>query len=121
QSEFTASLEHAAQLHGRQPERTQQQTQAAETLERRKVSVLHGKESFQSIAARLGVKAVVAKRVFECLPHLGFRLPLRVDQEEPVAVHLGKQLEKVCFADDHVSLKDAVLQHSDDLQIRLLP
>ena len=45
QRQFAAALQHVSQLHGRQPERAQQQPQAAEALERREIRVLHGEEA----------------------------------------------------------------------------
>ncbi len=61
QGQFAAALQHVPQLHGRQPERAQQEPQSAEALERGEIGVLHGEEIGQPLAGRLGGKAVVAQ------------------------------------------------------------
>ena len=109
QRQLAAPLQHAAQLHGRQPERAQQQPQPAQALERRQVRVLHGEERGQPLGAQLGVESIIAQRPFQRLAHRAGRLPVGVDQEKAIAADLRKMREKRLLADQHVALKDAVL------------
>ena len=91
QRQFAATLENAPQLHDGQPDRSEQQSQAAEALERRKIRVLNGHERRQKVGRRLGVEAVIVQAGFQSVAHsAGGRLIARVDEEKAIAARAGK-------------------------------
>ena len=99
QRQLAAPFQHAAQLHGGQSERAQQQSQPAQALKRRQIRVLHGEKRGQPIGAGLGVESIIAQRTFQRLAH-GFGRSARrgVDQEKAVAADLRESVRETAVS-----------------------
>ena len=99
QRQLAPPLEHVAQQHRREPDRAEQQPEAAERLERREVGVLDAWNS----ASRSTVGTASAPRSPAALldrgGDRGRPLGRRLDQQEPVALLLGKQRAGSCASD----------------------
>ncbi|MCG3160030.1 MAG: hypothetical protein JMDDDDMK_01062 [Acidobacteria bacterium] len=113
QRQFAPAFEHVAQQHGRQSQRAEQQSQSAESLKCRKVSVFDLMKACQLLFSSDGVEAEIRQLLFQR------RGDIRraVNQEEAITFLIGKKLFEVRFRHQQLALEDAVGKRGDHAKL----